>query len=57
METVRALRIFERSLATRELKYKDMLGNDDSTTYNTSAEIPTNWDVLATFKKELRAGC
>ena len=38
METVGALRIFERSLATRGLKYKDMLGDGDSATYNTIVE-------------------
>ena len=35
METSGAVRIFERSLATRGLKYKDMLGDGDSSTYNT----------------------
>ena len=38
METVGALRIFERSLATRGLKYKDMVGDGDSTTCNTIVE-------------------
>ena len=38
METVGALRIFERSLATRGLKYRDMLGDGDSATYNTIVE-------------------
>ena len=32
METARAVRIFERSLATRELKYTKMLGDGDSST-------------------------
>ena len=35
METVGAIRIFERSYVTRGLKYKDMLGDGDSSTYNT----------------------
>lgn len=34
METTGALRIFERSFTTRGLKYKDMLGDGDSSTYN-----------------------
>ena len=34
METVGAVRIFERSYITRGLKYKDMLGNGDSSTFN-----------------------
>ena len=38
METVGALRIFERSVATRGLIYKDMLGDGDSATYNTIVE-------------------
>ena len=35
METVGAVRIFKRSEATRGLKYKDMLGDGDCSTYNT----------------------
>lgn len=38
MDTVGALRIFERSLATRGLKYKDMVGDSDSATCNTIVE-------------------
>lgn len=38
METAGGVRIFERSLATRGLKYKDMLGDGDSSTYNTIVE-------------------
>jgi hypothetical protein len=38
METAGALRIFERSRATRGLKYKDMLGDGDSSTYSTILE-------------------
>ena len=34
METSGAVRIFERSFVTRGLKYKDMLGDGDSSTYN-----------------------
>ncbi|CAB3993918.1 Hypothetical predicted protein [Paramuricea clavata] len=34
METVGALRIFERSYISRGLQYKDMLGDGDSATYN-----------------------
>ena len=34
METVGAVRIFTRSTATRGLKYKNMLGDGDSATYN-----------------------
>lgn len=35
METVGAIRMFERSYVTQGLKYKDMLGDGDSSTYNT----------------------
>ena len=38
LETTGAVRIFERSLATRGLKYTKMLGDGDSSTYNTIAE-------------------
>ena len=38
MEAAGALRIFERSRATRGLKYKDMLGDGDSSTYSTIVE-------------------
>ena len=38
METFGAVRIFERSVATRGLKYKDMLGDGDST-YNSTVDI------------------
>lgn len=38
METIGAVRIFELSLATRGLKYKDMLGDGDSSTYSTLVE-------------------
>ena len=34
MESVGAIRSFEQSRATRDLKYKDMLGDGDSPTYN-----------------------
>ena len=34
METAGALRIFKRSVVTRELKYKDMLGDGDFSTYS-----------------------
>jgi hypothetical protein len=39
METSGAVRIFERSLATRGLKYKDMLGDGDSSTYRSVGHI------------------
>lgn len=38
METTGALRIFEWSVAPRGLKYKHMLGDGDSSTYNTILE-------------------
>ena len=38
MEKAGALRIFERSLATRALKYKDMLGDGDSSTNSAIVE-------------------
>ena len=38
METTGAVRIFERSLATRGLKYTNMLGDGDSSTYNSIVE-------------------
>lgn len=38
METAGAVTIFERSCATRGLKYKDMLGDGDSSTYSTIVE-------------------
>ena len=38
METAGAVRIFERSVATRGLKYKNMLGDGDSCTYNAIVE-------------------
>ena len=38
METAGAVRIFERSVATRALKYKDMLGDGDSFTYSAIVE-------------------
>ena len=38
METVGAVRIFKRSEAKRGLKYKDMLGDGDSSIYNTVIE-------------------
>ena len=38
METAGALRIFERSEASRGLKYKDMLGDGDSSTYSAILE-------------------
>ena len=38
METTGALRIFERSCATRGLKYKDMLEDGDSSTYTAILE-------------------
>ena len=38
METSGAVRIFERSFVTRGLKYKDMLGDGDSSTYNAVVE-------------------
>ena len=34
METAGALGIFEISVVTRELKYKDMLGDGDSSSYS-----------------------
>ena len=34
METAGAVRIFERSVSTRGLKYRDVLGDGDSSTYN-----------------------
>ena len=38
METAGAVRIFERSAATRGLEYKNMLGDGDSCTYNAIVE-------------------
>ena len=38
METAGALRIFERSCATKGLKYKDMLGDGDLSTYSAILE-------------------
>ena len=38
METTGAVRIFKRSVATRGLKYMDMLGDGDSSTYNSIVE-------------------
>jgi hypothetical protein len=38
METVGAVRIFERSITTRGLKYKNLLGDGDSSTYNAIVE-------------------
>ena len=41
METVRAVRIFQRSVTTRGLKYKKMLGDGNSPTYSAIVEKKT----------------
>ena len=38
MKAAGALRVFERSLATRALKYKDMLGDGGSSSYSSIVE-------------------
>lgn len=52
METVGAVQVFERSLATRGLKYKDMLRNGDSSTYNTIVEKKPYGDDCISNKLE-----
>lgn len=52
MEAVTAVRIFERSLTTRGLKYKDMLGDGDSSTYNSIVEGTPYGDVCIPKKLE-----
>jgi hypothetical protein len=47
METTGTLKIFERSRATNELKYKDVLGNGDSSTYSTILESKPSKGYLA----------
>ena len=54
METSGAVRIFEQSLATRGLKYKDMLGDGDSSTYNTIAEGKPYGEECISNKLECR---
>ena len=55
-ETPGALRIFERSVVTRALKYKDMLGDGDSSTYSCIVEskpyAPTSWSVWDMSRRE-----
>ena len=61
METVGALRIFERPLATKGLKYKDMLGDGDSAIYNTILEnkpygedcIPNKLECISHVQKRV----
>ena len=61
METVGALRIFERPLATKGLKYKDMLGDGDSAIYNTIVEnkpygedcIPNKLEYISHVQKRV----
>ncbi|XP_046844662.1 LOW QUALITY PROTEIN: uncharacterized protein LOC124438534 [Xenia sp. Carnegie-2017] len=52
METVGAVRIFERSVATRGLKYIHMLGDGDSSTYNNIVDRKPYGDELIPNKLE-----
>jgi hypothetical protein len=52
METTGALRIFKRSLDTRGLKYKSMLGDGDSSTYNIMVENKPYGDECVPNKME-----
>ena len=61
MEAVSALRIFERSLATKGLKHKDMVGESDSATCNTVVEnepygencIPNKLECIAHVQEKV----
>ena len=61
METTGAVRIIEQSLATRGLKYMDMLGDGDSSTYNTMVEsqpygedcIPNKLECIGHVQKRI----
>jgi hypothetical protein len=63
METAGALRIFERSCATKGLKYKDMLGDGDSSTYSAILErkpygedcIPIKLECIEEMAKAVKA--
>ena len=66
METAGALKIFERSCATRGLKYKDMLGDSNSSTYSAILEskpygencIPRKLECIGGMSRsELEADC
>ena len=62
METAGALRIFERSCLTRGLRYKDMLGDGDSSTYSAITEskpygddcIPNILECIGHVQKRVR---
>ena len=56
METAGALRIFGRSCATRGLKYKDMLGDGDSSTYSAILESKPYGEDCIPNKPECRSG-
>ncbi|CAB3994951.1 Hypothetical predicted protein, partial [Paramuricea clavata] len=61
METAGALTIFERSCATKGLKYKDMLGDGDSSTYSAILEskphgedcIPSKLECIGHVQKRV----
>ena len=61
METAGALTIFERSCATKGLKYKDMLGDSDSSTYSAILEskpygedcIPSKLECIGHVQKRV----
>ena len=63
METVGAVRIFTRSTATRGLKYKNMLGDGDSATYNAVIDskpygndcIPNKLECIGHVQKRVRS--
>ena len=52
MEAAGALRMFERSLVSRGLKYKNMLGDGDSSTYNNIVESKPNGEERISSKLE-----
>ena len=58
METAGAVRIFERLVSTRGLKYRDVLGDGDSSTYNNIVarqpygEECIKWSALGMCKRE-----
>ena len=56
METAGALKIFERSCATRGLKCKDMLGDGDSSTYSAILESKTYGEDCIPRKLECIGG-
>ena len=61
METAGALRIFKRSYVLRGLKYKNMLGDSDSSTYNSTVEskpygesvFQTRWECIGHVQKRV----